>query len=180
MQRKSFLKLFLAAFGYMVLGNLMCTIMTVSLGAFIGSVFIQILAAVLSVFIFYALMFTAGYKDGMREQSLVRFKRVDAPVKNRWVTIGFALFGIMCIPCIVLFIDKISGFYFDFLLFFRFICGMIYPLSMVILPSASIDNMPEFMPFIFMLCYVFIPAVCQLGFHLGFTGKIDKDKIMYK
>lgn len=179
MQRKSFIKLLLSGLLYMLLGNIMCAVMTVSLAPFITHEFIKIMSFLFSIFIFYALVFTVAFKDGQREQSMVRLRKVEEPNKNKWITIGFLMMGIMFLPSMVLLIIKISGAWFDPMIVFRFVCGMVYPLSILISPG-GIDSMAVFTPVIYMLCYAAIPVATHIGFYLGYTDKLNKDKIMYK
>ena len=96
------------------------------------------------------------------------------------VTISTAPFMIMFIPSAVLFLDKICGWYFDMTFVHRIIDGMVYPLSLMIVPDNSIDGMQVFVPFIYMLCYAGIPAATHLGYYFGYTQKFNKDDIMYE
>lgn len=177
--RKSFGKLLLIGLGYMLLANVLCTIMTISTAAFIGEDFIKVIVVILAFIIFYSLMFTVGYKDGDREQKLVHLKKADPPDEHRWIKLGILLALIMFIPSIVLLIDKISGMYYDVLLVYRIIDGLVYALSLLLIPENSIDAMNIAVPFVFMLCYALIPVATHLGYYFGYTQKFDKDKLMY-
>lgn len=178
--RKPFWKLLLSGIIYMVLGNIMCAIMTISTAPLIGEMFMKIIVFILAIAIFYCLVFTVAYKDGDNEQRYVRLHHADPPKDNKWVIIGLAMLGVMTIPSLVLLLDKLCGWYFDFTLVHRIIDGMVYPLSLILVPESSIDSMGVFVPFIYILCYCPIPAVTHLGFYYGYTQKLDKDKIMYE
>lgn len=99
---------------------------------------------------------------------------------RKWVKIGAALMGIMFVPSIVLLIAKLMNWYFDITLIHRVIDGMIYPLSLLLVPDSNIDSMQIFVPFIYMLCYALIPVATHLGFYCGYTGKLDKGNVMYE
>ncbi len=178
--RQPFIKLFFSGLLYMLFGNILCAIMTLSTGPFIGSEFMKVVIFILALFIFYSLVFTLAFKDGDREQRYVRLHKAEPPSTTKWVKIGIAMMLVMFIPSLVLFIAKISNWYFDITLVHRILDGMIYPLSLLIVPESSIDNMPVFAPFVYMLCYALIPAITHLGFYFGYTGKFDKEKIMYE
>ena len=67
MQRKPFWKLLLLGVGYMALGNVMCTVMTVAASVVANVSAILIVLFILTLFIFYSLCFTVAFKDGQRE-----------------------------------------------------------------------------------------------------------------
>lgn len=165
---------------YMLLGNIMCAIMTISTAPLIGEMFMKIIAFILTLAIFYSLVFTAGYKDGDREQHIVRLHKLEPPKTSKWIVIGAVMMVIMFIPSIILMLDKLCGWYFDMTLVHRIIDGMVYPLSLILVPESTIDSMQAYVPVIYMLCYAPIPAVTHLGFYFGYTQKFDKDKIMYQ
>ena len=58
MQRKPFWKLLLLGVGYMALGNVMCTVMTVAASVVANVSAILIVLFILTLFIFYSLCFT--------------------------------------------------------------------------------------------------------------------------
>ncbi len=178
--RQSTLKLFLSGLLYMLLGNILCAVMTLSTGPFIGSEFMKVIIFILALFIFYSLVFTVAYKDGDREQRYVRLHKEEPPSTYKWVKIGIYMMLVMFVPSIVLLIAKLAGWYFDITLVHRIVDGMIYPLSLLLVPDSNIDNMQIFVPFIYILCYALIPAVTHAGFYFGYTGKFDKEKIMYQ
>ena len=79
-----------------------------------------------------------------------------------------------------LLLDKLCGWYFDMTFVHRIIDGLVYPLSLMIVPENTIDSMDIFVPFIYMLCYAGIPAATHLGYYFGYTQKFNKDDIMYQ
>lgn len=179
MQRKSFGKLFLIALGYMVFGNLLSTIMTISIAVVANVTFVQVIAFIFTTFIFYSLIFTAAYKDGVRERKMVHLKKVDEPNKMRWVNIGLLLWLVMALLALALFVDKAAGLWYDFLLVYRIVCGAVYPLSLLICGN-TIDDMAAFVPLIFMAYYALIPLACRIGFKVGYEDKFNPDSIMYQ
>ena len=68
--RQPFFKLLLSGLLFMVFGNLLCTIVTVSTAPFMNFEFFKVIVFIFTLIIFYSLMFTAGYRDGDREQKL--------------------------------------------------------------------------------------------------------------
>lgn len=181
MQRKSFLKLLAVAFGYMVLGNVMGTIMTVASSVIANISAIMVVLFIMTLFVFYSLMFTAAFKDGQRERLMVKNHRIDAPIKGRWLTIGFIMLIIMCIPSVILFFDASYRLFDGYLIPYRMICGMIYPLALAMgVNYSEISEMPPYFAFIFMACYILIPLATHLGFDVGFKDKFNPDKIMYE
>ena len=178
--RQGFGKLLVSGLLYMLFANILCTVMTVSTAPFIGNDFMKVIIFILAVFVFYSLMFTVAYKDGDNEQRYVRLHKEEPPSDYKWVKIGAVMTAVMCLPSLILFIGKVSGWFFDLTLVHRIIDGMVYALSLIIVPDSSIDSMPLFAPFIYMLCYALIPVATHIGFYFGYTGKFDKDKMMYE
>lgn len=178
--RQPFIKLLLSGFLFMVFGNLLSTIVTISTAPFMSFEFFKVIVFILTLFIFYSLMFTAGYRDGDREQKYVRLHKVEPPKENKWVLIGVILMLIMFVPSVLLLLDKLCGWYFDMTFVHRIIDGVVYPLSLMIVPESTIDSMAVFVPFIYMLCYAGIPVATHLGYYFGYTQKFNKDDIMYK
>ena len=95
-------------------------------------------------------------------------------------SIGIILMAIMFVPSLLLLLDKLCGWYFDMTFVHRIIDGLVYPLSLMIVPENTIDSMDIFVPFIYMLCYAGIPVATHLGYYFGYTQKFNKDDIMYQ
>ncbi|MCM1298482.1 MAG: hypothetical protein NC203_04560 [Firmicutes bacterium] len=181
MQRKPFWKLLLLGVGYMALGNVMCTIMTVAASVVANVAAILIILFILTLFIFYSLCFTVAFKDGQRERLMVKNHRVEGIIKGRWIRIGLAMFLIMSIPSAILFADAAIGLFDGYLIPYRMICGMIYPLALVIgVNHADITQMSPICALIFAACYILIPVATQMGFDAGFKDKLNPDKIIYE
>ena len=181
MQRKSFLKLFLTGIGYMLLGSLMSTAMTVALAFMIDNVFVEVVLFILTLAVFYSLVFLAGYKDGKSERTMLRNKRIDGPIKGRWARIGLCMWGVMSVPSIILILDKLFVWFKDYLITYRIICGTVYPFLLAIgVSDADIDRMPMYVPFIVIGIYAFIPLATHLGYKFGFEDKFNPDKIIYE
>lgn len=170
MQRKPFWKVFLIGLGYMVLGNLMCLILTVSTVPFTSiNVAFTVVLFVLTTFVFYALMFTGGYKDGVKERSMLQYDRVDGPT-NRWLLVGVLLFGIMCIPSIV-------QLFLNYTIVYRFLCGAIYPLAQLM---GVKDYTEAWQVLVFIAYYALMPLALHLGYRTGISGKFSGGNFMYE
>ena len=181
MQRKPVWKLLLLGTGYMVLGNVMSTVMTVAMSVIADIAIVMVILFLMTLFVFYSLVFTAAYNDGQREHLMLKNHRTEGPVKGRWTLIGLIMFAVMCIQSVILFFDSVYGLIVGYLIPYRMICGMIYPLALVIgvnYPEAS--QMPPYFALIFMLCYILIPVMTTVGFHFGFYDKLNPDKVMYE
>lgn len=193
MQRKSFIKLLLSALGYIVLGNVMCLVMTMAVSMFGLNWFTKILAIVCCTAVFFMLIFTAAWKDGVRERSLVKLGRVECELKHRWVLIGIVAGFIAAVPTIILLLNKLFFPQEDTLFVYRFISGSAYPFVLafvepVITESMAweettlrqIDNMSPLFPALMLIYYALIPVVSQIGYRMGFNDTLNSDKIMYK
>mgnify|MGYP001030520712 CR=1 FL=1 len=181
MQRKPFWKLLLLGIGYMVLGNIMSTVMTVAASVVADIPLIMIILFIFTVFIFYSLCFTAAFKDGQRERLLVKNHRVEGVIKGRWTIIGIIMLLIMCIPSVILFIDASVRLFDGYLIPYRMLCGMIYPLALAMgVNYSEITGMPPYFALIFMACYILIPLATTIGFNIGFKDRLNPDKIMYE
>lgn len=197
MKRQPFYILLLKGLGYIVLGNFMCLFMTMALTMLTykagGAIFFNILAIICCTLVFYMLVFTAGWKDGNRERSLVKNHRVEAPLKYRWIFIGIILYIIAALPSLVLLLNKLFFPEEDTLYLYRFISGSAYPFVQTFLPQPDldtkawehtvyrqIDSMPALFPALMLVYYAIIPVMTQLGWYIGYTDKWNTDKLMYK
>ena len=63
--RQPFIKLLLSGFLFMVFGNLLSTIVTISTAPFMSFEFFKVIVFILTLFIFYSLMFTATESRNM-------------------------------------------------------------------------------------------------------------------
>lgn len=184
--------LLLKGAGFIILGNIMCLIMTMALSMFGMNLFTNILSILCCSAVFYMLMFTVAWQDGCAERSLVKHNRVDAPLKYRWIVIGILLFLIAAAPTIVLLMNKLFFPEEDTLLIYSFVCGSAYPFVNTFVPTVEanidawhtslnrIDNMSVLFPVLMMVYYALIPATTHLGYYMGYNDKLNADKIMYK
>lgn len=181
MQRKPFWKLLLSGIGYMLLGNLMSTVMTVAASVVADITGVMIVLFVLTLFVFYSLCFTVAYKDGQREKVMLKNRRVDSVSNSRWIIAGFIMLAVMTVPSALLFADAKMHLFEGFLIPYRMLCGMIYPLALAMgVDYAGIELLPDFYPLIFAACYILIPLATAIGFNFGFNDRFNPDKIMYE
>ena len=181
MKRKPFWKLLLAGIGYMMLGNFMSTIMTAALAFMIDNAIVQVFLFILTLFIFFSLVFLPAYKDGVRERMMEKNKRVDGPLKGRWLKIGSIMWVVMSIPSVILVFDKLFSLFDGYLIPYRIICGTIYPLLLAIgVNTSDLDTMAVYIPFVIMAIYAFIPLAAHIGFKFGYEDRFNPDKIMYE
>lgn len=194
MERRSFFKLWLTGVAYIVLGNVMCLFATMGLMMFGKNPFTNILGMIFAVLIFYLLMFTVAWKDGVRERSLVRNGRVNGPLKNRWLLIGLAMFAVAIIPTVVLLLNVLFFPEADTLFFYKFVNGSAFPFVSTFIPTVElekevwvetasirqIDNMSVLFPVLMIVYYLLIPASTCIGYRMGYNDTLNADKIMYK
>ena len=192
MKRRSFLSLALSGIGYIVLGNVMCLVMTMALAMFGVSLFTNVISIFCCTAVFYMLVFTVAWKDGTAERSLVKNGRVEKPLKYRWIAIGLVMFAVAAIPTIILLLNKLFFPEADTLFVYRFISASAYPFVNTFIPAAEadidlwhtsmrqIDNMTVLFPVLMLVYYLLIPAITQLGYYMGFNDKLNAEKIMYK
>lgn len=197
MKRQPFYISLLKGIGYLVLGNIMCLFLTMALTMITYSagadIFFNILAIICGTAVFFSLMFTLGWKEGSREHSLVKNHRVEAPQKYRCLLLGIILYVIAALPSLLLLLNKLYYPQEDFLLIYRFINGSALPFLQTFIPKPDlqtfpwqatdyrqIDYMSPLVPGLLLAYYAIIPVMTQLGWHIGYTDKLNKDKIMYK
>lgn len=200
MKRQPFYILLLKGIGYIVLGNALCFFMTMALTMFTSKsdnpgfvILMDIIAILCSLAIFHMLMFTAAWKDGARERSLVKNHRVDAPLPHRWLILGIIMFLIAALPTIVLLLNKLFFPQADTFYIYRFVSGSAYPFIQTFVPMPElatkawvptdyrqIDDMSPLFPALMLIYYAVIPVMTHLGWYVGFNDKFNKDDIMYK
>ena len=170
--RKSFIKLLPPALGYMVMGNLLATIMSISLAPFSTETAIMGLAVLFAMAIYLLLVAVPAYKNGMDENKNIESGSDLKIPKYRWVVIGLIEWGIMLIPSLVfLSVGYSIGVY-------RIILGAIQPLSLFLVNENGV--MLSYSPYVFMGFYALTVPACHIGFILGAGDKLNKDRIMYK
>ncbi len=183
MQREHILKIFGKGFLYALFGNILSGIMIISIAPMISVWFICLVAFLFTLFIYASLLFTAGYRDGQREQLMLKNHRVEAIPKYRWLALGAINGGIMAIPTIVILLSKlglfaISG---EFMFAYRFINGTVYPLFHIMgVQSGGVEDFPIALLIGCILFYVVIsPIAAHIGYKFG-TDENLKQKFMYE
>ena len=178
MKRDNILLIGVKGLGFGVFGNVLGGIMTVSLAPFLAEWFIPYIAILFTAFIYASLLFTAGMKDGQKEAKLLRNHRVESVPKLRWVFLGLAIGGVMCVPCAALLASALGAFSVtgEVLLASYFVIGAFAPSLFMIDPQ----NMPVFYPVILMAAYLILtPAAAQLGYRFGVDERSFRD-LMYE
>lgn len=164
MKRATTIKLCVYAALYAVLGNVLSLVVSVSLAAFTGNnLLVQIGVILLSAVVFYSLMFTVGYNDGLRERKMLQNHRVESVNARRWLFIGAVVTVLLEIVSLLAVLGLIN------IVWFRFIFGAVFEL--VLTTDAAWPAMIFYLP---------IAPVCYFGFTSGLLGRLDKDKIMYE
>lgn len=191
MKREAFWKITLKGIGYVVFGNVLCVVMTMAVFMFGSNFFTKTVSIVCGVVIFYSLIFTAGWKNGVGERSLVKHGRVNSEKKYRWIAAGLIMFAFAAAPSVILLINKLFFPDGDFLLVYQFVSGSAYPFVMTFVPAPNAGNavngvinritdLSALFPAMMILYYALIPAAAQLGFWCGYNDKLNADKIVYK
>ncbi|MCL2072129.1 MAG: hypothetical protein FWH07_07865 [Oscillospiraceae bacterium] len=185
--KKSFLQLLLPGLGYVIMGNLLSTIMTISLAMFRMEILIMGLSVVFGMAIYLLLVAVPAYKDGLEENT--RAKRETGGERTatqwRWAFVGLILWGVMLIPSIVFLLSDFNeGAY-------RLINGAVSPLSAFMLTGTGefvtnqagdeteILQLASFAPYVFMGFYALTIPACHIGFMLGLRDSFNKDRLLY-
>lgn len=188
MKRESFGKLVLKGIGFVVFGNVLCLVMTMAIFFFGDHTVIKILAILFAVLIFFSLMFTVAWKDGVRERKLIDHHPKQGEKKRRWLLIGLVMFVFAAAPTLFLLLNKLFFPESDNLLIYQFVSGSAYPFVITFTPKADslsssvsrVETMSTLLPSLLLVYYALIPAATQIGFWVGYRDKINVDKIVYK
>lgn len=193
MKRASFWKITLSGIGYIVLGNVMCLFMTMAVTMFGSNLFTHIVAILCGSTVFFSLIFTVAWKDGVRERSVVKLGREHSEQKFRWIAPGLVMFAVSAAPTVVLLLNKLFFPDSDTFLLYRFVSGSAFPFILTFVEPVvteneawvqttlrQIDNMPVLFPVLMLVFYALVPVATQLGYWCGYNDKLSKDKIMYK
>ena len=193
MKRKPFYIITLKGIGYIILGNAMCLFMTMALAMFGSNWFTNILSILFSSFIFFSLAFTAAWKDGTAERSMLKLGRIEGIKKYRWIWAGLIIYAAAAAPTVVLLLNKLLFPEQDLLLAYRLVSGSALPFLLTFVEPVvteteawvqttlrQIDNMPVIFPVLMLVYYALIPAATQLGYWCGVNDKLNTEKIMYK
>lgn len=184
MQREHILKIFAKGFGYAFFGNILSGIMIISIAPMISVWFISLVALLFTFFIYASLLFTAGYRDGQRERSMLRNKRVESCPKYRWIILGLIIGLIISIPSIIVLLGKlgviaISG---EYMFAYRFLNGAVFPLYHIAQVHAEVA-VADFPLWLMLTCIgiftIFSPLAAQIGYKFGFDEK-TKESLMYE
>jgi len=161
MKKKSFVKTFVGALGYAVMGNVMALVLALTMIPFQKARFLAAIFALCAAFVYLSLVFTAAYKDG------TSYRKAEKPPKRRWLLISLALWGISVIWAAALLLSKDSlG------LPYLALNGAIAPLAVWVKTA--------YLPYVGIGFYALNIPACLLGFWCGLYDKLNTDKIIYK
>jgi hypothetical protein len=173
MKQKSFLRLLLETTGSAFAGNLLALVVVISLGGLGTGNFMIGVSAFCGISLYMVMTFNSGHKDGEQERKYVRRKTIEKPNPSKWIKIGLIVWGIMCIPCVVLILIPGS---LTVLTIVRFSLGSVFALSLLLGSS----EIPAWSPYLFMGIYAVTPVMCRLGYYVGYYEKMTLDSIIYK
>lgn len=183
MQREHFLKIFVKGLGYAFFGNILSGIMVFSIAPVIKIWLLTAVALLFTLFIYGSLLFTAGYRDGQRENKLMLHKRVESTPKYRWIVFGLIIGAIMAIPGVIVLMGKLgaltlSG---EFMFAFRFINGTVTPLLYASeMQAANIIDYPMWLCIAFIAIYIIVSPICaHIGYKFGYDDK-KRTNFMYE
>ncbi|MCM1335542.1 MAG: hypothetical protein NC084_10685 [Bacteroides sp.] len=183
MQREPAFKKLIKGLGFALFGNILSGIMVISIAPFIGVWAISCFAFLLTLVIYLSLMFTVGFNDGRREQSLVKNHRVDEPKKSGWLLYGLVPGAVFCVPVLILLLGifgkaAVTG---EYMFAFRFLCGAIQPLVNIGgFQGAAIAEYPLWFPLAGMGLYLIgSPLASAIGFRFGYDEDLRKN-FMYE
>jgi hypothetical protein len=168
-----------AGFLHMLFGSVLCSVLTLSLAPFITNDYVQLIAVLFTFFIFYSLIFTGGYRDGLKDSKRAKIHSEFKYPKYRWFKIGLLLFGMMAGLCFLLFLDKLFWGSEGFFVFYRLFCSVTYPL-LLFLEMTELSLLPSYMPFILIAYFLPIPFSAEFGYKMGFLGKLENQAYKYK
>lgn len=188
MKRNSFGKLVLKGIGFIVLGNVMCLVMTMAIFMFGSHAITKILAILFAALIFFSLVFTVAWKDGDRERKLVSLHPEIGERTLRWLGIGGIMFAFAAAPTIFILINKLFFPESDNLIIYQFVSGSSYPFVIAFTPRpeslsgdvSRIETMSALLPSLLLAYYALIPVVTQIGFRCGYNDTLNSDKVIYK
>lgn len=184
MQREHILKIFAKGLGYAFFGNILSGIMLISIAPMISVWFICLVAFLLTFFIYASLLFTAGYRDGQKERSMLRNKRVESSPKNRWIILGIIIGVLISLPSIIILMGKLGviGISGEYMFAYRFLNGTVFPLYHIIgvHTNVAVADFPLWLPLSCMgIFIVSSPLAAQIGYKFGFDDK-TKENLMYE
>ncbi len=183
MQREHIMKIFGKGFAYALFGNLLSGIMVISIAPMISIWFVCLVAFLFTLFIYASLLFTAGYRDGQREISLIKNHRVEASPKYRWIIFGLIIGAVMAIPTVVLLMSRMGMLYItqEFMFAYRFLNGAAYPMFHIAgVQSAAVADYPAwFLPVCIAFYLILTPVAAQIGYKFGYDEK-TRDSFMYE
>ena len=183
MQREHILKIFAKGLGYAFFGNILSGIMFISISPMVSIWFICLVAFLFTLFIYLSLMFTAGFRDGQRENVLLKNHRVETIPKYRWVTIGLISGAVMSVPTIIILLSKLGiiGISGEFMFAYRFISGTVYPLYHIAgVQKLDVGAFPLWLILACMGVYLVLsPIAAQIGYKFG-SDENKKLSFMYE
>lgn len=183
MQREHFLKIFVKGLGYALFGNILSGIMVFSIAPVINIWLLTVVALLFTLFIYGSLLFTAGYRDGQRENKLITNHRVESTPKYRWIVFGLIIGAVMAIPGFIILAAKLSAFTVtqEFMMIFRFVNGAVTPLLHAAeMHKAAPADYPMWLCIAFIGIYVVLsPILSHIGYKFGFENK-TRESIMYE
>lgn len=184
MQRKSYFKVLLSGLLYVVFASVLCTVMTLASAPFLGGYLAPTMRIILVLFtsiVYFALIFTAGWKDGQAERSFITRHKDESP-RDNWLSIGFFMAIFASIPTIILLISRLFAPSDTYFMFYKFLCGPMYSWILFMLKENSgvLALLSPISPMIFIVYYMLIPIFTKLGFYVGYHDKFNEEKIMYK
>ncbi len=175
MQRQHILKIFAKGLGYAFFGNILSGIMVFSIAPVINIWLLTVVALLFTLFIYTSLLFTAGYRDGQRENSLLKNHRVESSPEYRWIAFGLIIGLIMAIPGFIILLAKLGVFAVsgEFMFAFRFVNGTVTPLLYASeMQAAAPVDYPMWLCIAFIGIYmIFSPLAAHIGYKFGSDDK---------
>ncbi len=157
--------------------------MVFSIAPVINIWLLTVVALLFTLFIYGSLLFTAGYRDGQRENKLITNHRVESTPKYRWVVFGLIIGIVMAIPGFVILVAKLgalalSG---EFMFAFRFVNGAVTPLLYASeMQAQAVADYPMWLCIAFIGIYVVLsPVLAHIGYNFGLDDK-KRTSFMYE
>ncbi len=178
-QRKPIYKLMLKGLGYVILGSVMCTILTLMIGMFFIKYILGIIVLQALCFgILGSMLYQMMWQEGDRDRNMVG-RGLYPSDWGRGIKVGLVAMLPYYVYNVILTLS-FCGVIGNTLVFFKLASGAFWPLIHLSAKTASLSDVSIIDLILFYLYPLFIPLICQVAYRLGFHGISIKEKLIFK